>query len=225
MVEMIRTAAGSCLLFMSFLGACGPPGGAKHDFPEPDPAALALAEPGTEHRSLVLAGGCFWCTEAVFEQLAGVEEVVSGYAGGSAATADYRSVSSGSTDHAESIRITYDPARISYGQLLEVFFLAAHDPTQLDFQWPDHGRQYRSTIFYRDDAQKEVAQDYIRRLDEAGVFDRPVVTTLEPLETFYPAEDYHQDYVRLNPVDGYVRTYARPKLKKVRKLFPRLVSR
>ncbi len=168
----------------------------------------------------VFAGGCFWCTEAVFEQLAGVSAVVSGYAGGKSDDAVYEKVSAGTTDHAEVIRVTYDPAVITYGQLLKVFFTVAHDPTQLNRQGPDRGRQYRSAIFYQDEQEKAVASAYIAQLTEAKVYSSPIVTTLEPLETFYPAEAYHQDYALQNPDNGYVRYNALPKVEKVRAKFP-----
>ncbi len=191
-----------------------------------DPAAKATNPPTGDAASAppnlaqaVFAGGCFWCTEAVFEQLDGVADVTSGYAGGTAADADYRTVSSGRTDHAEAIRITYDPARITYEKLLEVFFTVAHDPTQLNRQGPDTGRQYRSAVFYANDAEKAAAEAYIQKLQKSGKFDRPIVTTLEPLDAFYPAESYHQDYVRLHPGDPYVRINALPKVEKARQRF------
>ncbi|MGH7550080.1 MAG: peptide-methionine (S)-S-oxide reductase MsrA, partial [Gemmatimonadota bacterium] len=139
-------------------------------------------ESGNAPQTAVLAGGCFWCVEAVYRELDGVLDVVSGYAGGTAETADYRTVCGGRTDHAEVVRVRFDPARISYGQLLKIFFSVAHDPTQLDRQGNDRGRQYRSAIFYADPEQRAVAQAYIRQLDEAGVFGSPIVTKLEPLE-------------------------------------------
>jgi methionine-S-sulfoxide reductase len=163
----------------------------------------------------ILAGGCFWCTEAAFEQLAGVLDVTSGYMGGSAETANYRAVCGGDTGHAEAIRITYDPAKISYDVLLEVFF-DAHDPTQLNRQGNDIGTQYRSAIFYANDEEKRVAEAKIRLLNESKHFPRPIVTTLEPLGAFYPAEDYHQDYARLNPNQPYIQAVSTPKACKVR---------
>ncbi len=175
-------------------------------------------------RSAVFAGGCFWCVEAVFEQIDGVEEVVSGYAGGSGEDADYEKVSSGKTGHAEAVRIVYDPARISYGRLLQVFF-STHDPTTPDRQGPDRGRQYRSAVFYASPEEREIARAYIEQLETARVFDRPIVTTLEPLTGFYPAEKYHQDYVCRNPEQPYVRTYALPKIDKVRSKFPDLLKK
>jgi methionine-S-sulfoxide reductase len=167
------------------------------------------------HATAIFAGGCFWCTEAAFEQLDGVLDVTSGYIGGSADTANYRAVCNGNTGHAEAIRITYDPAKISFDQLLTVFF-DAHDPTQLNRQGNDAGSQYRSAIFYADDAQQQAARTKIDQLNVAKAFPRPIVTTLEPLTTFYPAEDYHQDYARLNPDQPYIQAVSMPKACKVR---------
>jgi peptide-methionine (S)-S-oxide reductase len=189
----------------------------------PDPAVdVAKRAPGK--RTAVFAGGCFWCTEAVFEELAGVDKVVSGYAGGTAQTAKYEVVSAGKTDHAEVIEITYDPSKISYGQLLKVFFGAAHDPTQLNKQGPDWGRQYRSAIFYAGDEEKKVAEAYIKQLDAAGILGKPIVTVMTSLEKFYPAEGYHQDFVRKNPSHRYVVVNAIPKIQKVRRDFAALVK-
>lgn len=173
------------------------------------------------NRSIVLAGGCFWCTEAVFEELDGVKSVVSGYAGGSETDADYRKVAAGKTDHAEAIKIVYDPRKITYAKLLQVFFSVAHDPTQKNRQGPDRGRQYRSAIFYANAEQKRVAAAYIKQLEGAKVFDKPIVTTLEPLGEFYPAEKHHQDFTKRNPWQPYIRRYSIPKVRKVRKAFPK----
>lgn len=175
-------------------------------------APLAEA-PGTA--TAVFAGGCFWCTEAVFQELDGVSEVVSGYSGGEASTANYEAVCSGETGHAEAIRITYDPSKLTYGQLLRIFF-ATHDPTTLNRQNYDVGTQYRSAIFYDGDLQKEVAEAYIRQLTEAKAFKRPIVTVLEPFKAFYAAEDYHQDFADKNPLHPYIRAWAKPKVDKVR---------
>lgn len=177
-------------------------------------------EPGASGDAVaVLAGGCFWCVEAVYEQLAGVKAVVSGYAGGSEDTANYRMVSSGSTKHAEAVLITYDPDVVSYGELLQVFFSTAHDPTQLNRQGNDVGTQYRSAVFYRSDEEREFVQAYIDQLNAAGVFSQPIATTLEPLGDFYVAEDYHQDYAVRNPNAGYIRMVSTPKVEKTRKVF------
>jgi peptide-methionine (S)-S-oxide reductase len=184
------------------------------DFPDPlvDSALLDKAGQATA----VLAGGCFWCVEAVYKNLDGVSAVKSGYAGGSAETADYATVSSGTTNHAEAVEVVYDPSRISYGQILKVFFSIAHDPTQLNRQGPDTGRQYRSAIFYGDDEQKRVAEAYIDQLNEARVFDGPIVTEVVPLEAFFEAETYHQDYAARNPSNPYIVVNAQPKVRKLR---------
>lgn len=170
----------------------------------------------TSRATAVLAGGCFWCTEAVFEQLDGVHSVESGYAGDTEATATYEMVSSGRTRHAEAIRITYDPDRVSYDKLLEIFFTVAHDPTTLNRQGGDVGPQYRSAVFYADDAQKQAAERMIQRLTDEGRVTGRIVTTLEPLEAFYVAEAYHQDYAVRNPNQGYIQQVAKPKVDKLR---------
>ena len=199
----------------------GPDVAKKLPLADVDEAPASQPDDGPETsatKTAVLAGGCFWCVEAVFEQLDGVQEVVSGYAGGTAESADYDSVSRGATQHAEAVRVTYDPSKITYGELLRVFF-ATHDPTQLNRQGPDTGAQYRSTVFYADDEQKRIAESYIAQLEQAGTFDRPIVTTLEPLAGFYTAEAYHQDFVARNPNHGYVQAWALPKVAKVRSKF------
>jgi methionine-S-sulfoxide reductase len=173
-------------------------------------------------KTITLAGGCFWCTEAAFEQLAGVLDVTSGYIGGTRETANYRAVCGGDTGHAEAIRITYDPTKISYETLLDVFF-DAHDPTQLNRQGNDVGTQYRSAIFYATDEEKRLAEAKIRALNESKHFPRPIVTALEPLAEFYPAEDYHQDYARLNPEQPYVQAVSIPKACKVREKHAALI--
>lgn len=191
----------------------------------PDPARDL--DPSSPHAGrAVLAGGCFWCVEAVFRELDGVTGVVSGYAGGTAASADYRSVCSGTTDHAEVVELRFDPARLSFGQVLKLFFAVAHDPTQLDAQGNDRGRQYRSAIFWLDEAQREVAEAYIRQLEAAKVFVRPIVTRLEPLRELFPAEAYHQDYAARNPEQPYIAAVSAPKVAKLRKEFAgRLAAR
>ncbi|MEQ9453442.1 MAG: bifunctional methionine sulfoxide reductase B/A protein [Phycisphaeraceae bacterium] len=187
-----------------------------------DDQLASLADPAANTGPLttaVFAGGCFWCTEAVFQQLDGVHDVISGYAGGDPATANYAQVSAGLTDHAEVIQITYDPAVITYDKLLEVFFTAAHDPTQLNRQGPDVGHHYRSAIFYANEEEKQKAQDHIEQLTASGKFSNPIVTTLEPLTAFHPAEAYHQDYADQNPTNPYIRQQALPKVEKVRSKF------
>jgi peptide-methionine (S)-S-oxide reductase len=191
----------------------------------PDPELDIEPDAKSTLSTAVFAAGCFWCVEVVFRELDGVIDVVSGYAGGTAATADYKSVCSGATDHAEVVAIRFDPARISYGQLLKVFFSIAHDPTQVNGQGNDRGRQYRSAVFYADPTQHEVAQAYIAQLDAAGVFTAPIATRLEPLAAFYPAEDYHQDYARLNPQQPYIAAVALPKVEKLRTTMPDKLKR
>ena len=184
---------------------------------------MALAASEDQGRA-VLAAGCFWCVEAVFQGLEGVLEVRPGYSGGSADTADYRAVCSGTTGHAEAVEIRYDPRRIGYGQLLQVFFAVAHDPTQRDRQGNDVGTQYRSVIFAVDAAQARVARAYIRQLNETGPFAaRPIVTEVIPLEAFYPAEAYHHRYAERNPDQPYIRCVSRPKLEKLRHDFAPLL--
>ena len=183
----------------------------------PDPAIDAA--PASGDTTAVLAGGCFWCVEAVYLQLDGVTSVKSGYAGGTADTADYETVCSGTTDHAEAVEIRYDPTKLTYGKLLKVFFSIAHDPTTRDRQGPDVGRQYRSAVFYASDEQKRVAEAYIRQLDAAKLFDRPIVTEVVPLERFYEAETYHQNYAARNPGQPYIAFTAAPKVKKVRQYY------
>jgi peptide-methionine (S)-S-oxide reductase len=212
----IALRGGLIMSLMLGMIACDRPVRAAEEFPQPEQDIPLTEEP--EPRTAVLAAGCFWCVEAVFEELAGVHDVISGYAGGSAETATYEQVSTGRTGHAEVVQISYDASKISYGQLLRVFFFT-HDPTTRDRQGPDRGSQYRSAIFYASEDEQRIAAAYIRQLDEAKLFSRPIVTTLEPLTEFLPAEQYHQDFVRENPQHPYVRQWALPKLEKVRAKF------
>ncbi|MCC7371290.1 MAG: peptide-methionine (S)-S-oxide reductase MsrA [Chloroflexi bacterium] len=184
-------------------------------FPDPD---LDIEATGGE-QSVILGGGCFWCVEAVFEQVEGVLGLTSGYAGGSAKTADYKTVCTGRTGHAEVVQIRFDPSILSYGQVLKLFLSVAHDPTTLNRQGADVGTQYRSVIFYQDAEQKRVAEAYIDQLDAAGVFDKKIVTSLEPLETFYVGEDYHQGYASANPYQPYIMAVAAPKVEKLQTYF------
>ena len=183
----------------------------------PDKAATAKGM-----QTAVFAGGCFWGVEAVFEHVKGVTEVVSGYSGGEAKTATYDKVSEGDTGHAESVKITYDPAKVTYQQLLFVFFSVAHDPTQLNYQGPDHGTQYRSAIFYTDDDQKKTAETFIAAIEGAKAYKSKVVTQLTPLKAFYPAEAHHQNYLVLHPDDGYIVVNDQPKVANLKKQFPEL---
>src|SRR5829696_8455240 len=187
----------------------------------PAPEADApLAAAGTPARTAVVAGGCFWGIEAVYRHVRGVTKAVSGYAGGAASTAHYEMVGTGRTGHAESVQITYDPSRITYGQLLRVFFSVAHDPTTLNRQGPDSGTEYRSAIFFQDAEQERIARAYVAQLDRARVFARPIVTAIAKLPAFYDAEDYHQDYARLHPDEPYIVINDAPKVVNLKKLFP-----
>jgi peptide-methionine (S)-S-oxide reductase len=190
---------------------------AKLPVPKMELAADKQTKAG-ETRSAVFAGGCFWCTEGVFRQFKGVKDVTSGYTGDTKDKATYEAVCSHTTNHAEAIKIVYDPSVITYAQLMQIFF-TGHDPTTKDRQGNDSGHQYRSAIFYQSDDEKKVAESYIKQMDEAKAFSSPVVTTLEPLTEFYPAEAYHQDFVAANPNQGYVRACALPKMEKVRKMY------
>jgi peptide-methionine (S)-S-oxide reductase len=199
-----------------------PVGGGSAQFPAP---AQDLKATGKNEETAVLAGGCFWGVEAVFERLAGVKDVVSGFAGGSRNAANYEIVSTGTTGHAESVKITYDPAKITYGRLLEIFFAVAHDPTQLNRQGPDEGTQYRSAIFYADADQKAVAEAYIKQLNDAKIFRQRIVTQVSKLDGFYPAETYHQNFIQKNPNYPYVVYNDLPKLAHLEKAFPELLKR
>ena len=183
-------------------------------------ASTAAAE--TAKQTAVFAGGCFWGVDAVFKHVKGVADVVSGYAGGSAATANYEMVSTGATGHAEAVRVSFDPAQVSYRQLLEVFFSVAHDPTQLNRQGPDVGSQYRSAIFYTSAEHQKIAQSHIDQLTAARIFSSPIVTQVVPLQQFYPAEGYHQNYLALHPNQPYIVIHDLPKLAQLRKQFPAL---
>jgi peptide methionine sulfoxide reductase msrA/msrB len=216
------TLAAACLLV--FLAACqgaaAGPQGASRTYP---PAPIA-AEAPTGLQKAVFAGGCFWGIEAVFEHLKGVTQAVSGYAGGSVEQPTYGQVSTGSTGHAEAVEVTFDPAVVSYGQLLQVFFSVAHDPTQLNYQGPDHGTQYRSAVFYSDAAQKTAAEEYIGALTEAKTWPAPIVTEVSELDTFWPAEEYHQDFLANNPTYPYVVVNDLPKLRDLEQTWPGLLA-
>jgi len=171
-------------------------------------------------QTAILAGGCFWGVQGVFQHVEGVTKAVSGYAGGEAATAHYHMVVSGNSGHAEAVKITFDPAQISYGEILQIYFSVAHDPTQLNRQGPDWGPQYRSSIFPQDEQQAEIAKAYIRQLNEARLFDAAIVTKIEPDKIFYTAEDYHQDYMTRNPQQPYIIINDLPKIENLKRLFP-----
>jgi peptide-methionine (S)-S-oxide reductase len=199
------------------------PGSASEGSNEPlQPPALGFTF--SPDSTAVLAGGCFWGVEAVFEAVKGVLDVESGYSGGTAATAQYPLVVAGVTDHAEVVKVHFDPGQISYRKILEVFFLVAHDPTQLDRQHPDVGPAYRSNVFYLDDAQRNVVHEYVEELDAAGTFSDPIVTRIDRLEAFYLAEENHQNFVAKNPNDAYVVRYDRPKLAALQRVFPNLYA-
>jgi len=188
----------------------------------PDPTEDSALAKQKSREIAVLAGGCFWGVEAVFEHVKGVISVESGYSGGASSTAQYEKVGSGRTGHAESVRITFDPSQVSYGQLLKVFFSVAHDPTELNRQGPDVGTQYRSAIFYANEEQKRVAEAYIAQLNKSKAFDRPVVTQLAALDAFYEAEAYHQDYLAHHPDEPYIVINDMPKVENLRKHLPDL---
>jgi len=189
----------------------------------PPPAIDQAVAPG-KLQTAVVAGGCFWGVQGVYQHLKGVKNVLSGYSGGDRSTADYESVSDGDSDHAESVQIVFDPAQVTYGQILQVFFAVAHDPTQLNRQGPDTGLQYRSAIFYADAEQKKIAESYIAQLDKAGVFSRPIVTRVDPLKAFYAAEGYHQDYLLNHPGNPYIVVNDLPKVRNFQRVLPKLYN-
>jgi peptide-methionine (S)-S-oxide reductase len=213
--------AGALLAGALLLAACDPAGARDKPDARPEPAPAAQAA-GAREDVAVFAGGCFWGIEAVFEHVRGVSQAVSGYAGGSRLSAHYQLVGTGRTGHAEAVRVTYDPARVSYGQLLKVYFSVAHDPTQLNRQGPDTGTQYRSEIFTTSAAQQRAATAYIAQLESARTFDRPIVTRVSPLAGFYEAEAHHQDYLRRHPDEPYIVYNDAPKLVALKARFPGL---
>ncbi len=184
------------------------------------PPAMDLPKAAGGLQTAVLSGGCFWGVQGVFEHLIGVRQALSGYAGGVKSTASYETVSSGGTGHAESVQITYDPQKLTYGEILQVYFSVAHNPTELNRQGPDVGTQYRSSIFYANDDQRRVAESYIAQLNKAGVFGAPIVTQVVPLKGFFPAEGYHQDYLLINPTNPYIVFNDLPKIRNFQKLLP-----
>lgn len=211
---------GTILILLGVSMSCNTATASATSIPDPTIDAPLAKTKGEE--TAVLAGGCFWGVEAVFENVKGVNDVKSGYSGGSAAAADYRKVSSGTTGHAEAVQITFDPSQISYGQLLKVFFAVAHDPTQLNRQGPDSGTQYRSAIFYGNDEQKRIAEAYIDQLNKAKVFNGKIVTQVTKLDSFHDAEDYHQNYLVNNPDQPYIVIHDMPKLANLKKYLPEL---
>jgi peptide-methionine (S)-S-oxide reductase len=191
----------------------------------PDPVIDASRPSASRKQTAVFAGGCFWGVEAVFQHVKGVKNATSGYSGGSANTAEYETVSSGETGHAESVKVEFDASQISYGQLLKIFFSVAHDPTQLNRQGPDSGTQYRSVIFYSSDEQKRIADAYVSQLEGAKVFPRPIVTQIVPLKGFYEAEGYHQNYAMLHPDNPYIAINDAPKVEHLKQVFPELYKK
>jgi peptide-methionine (S)-S-oxide reductase len=214
----LRSALFSLLIATLFAAGCR--AATKTPVPPAVSDAPLASSPGKQ--TAVFAGGCFWGTQSVFERVKGVLATTAGYAGGSASTATYDQVTTETTGHAESVRVVYDPSKITYGQLLRVFFSVAHDPTQLNRQGPDVGNSYRSVIFYLNDDQKRIATAYIAQLDAAKVFPKPIVTQVTPLQGFYRAEDYHQDYALHNPDNPYILVCDRPKIEALKQQFPEL---
>ena len=188
----------------------------------PNPAADEPLSKTKSSETVVLAGGCFWGIQAVFEHVKGVSSATAGYSGGAASTAQYETVSTGRTGHAESVKVVYDPSQISYGTLLKIFFSVAHDPTQKDRQGPDIGTQYRSAIFYGSEEQRKIAEAYIAQIDAAKVYDRKIVTQVAPLVGFYEAEEYHQNYLTRHPDDPYIQFNDLPKIERLKKSYPEL---
>jgi peptide-methionine (S)-S-oxide reductase len=218
LVRLLRSSlAFGCVLS---LAACSASAAGRAPIPAANADVSLAAKPGKE--KAVFAGGCFWGTQSVFERVKGVLSTIVGYSGGSATTATYDQVTTETTGHAESVEVVYDPSKITYGQLLRIFFSVAHDPTQLNRQGPDVGTSYRSVIFYANNDQKRIAAAYIEQLDAAKVFPKPIVTAVTPLEGFYRAEDYHQDYALHNPDNPYILVCDRPKIEALKAQFPEL---
>ncbi len=222
---MFRFSAYIFLLFLVLLaGTVACTAGNASGFSVPGPTVDAAKAAKSGEQTAVVAGGCFWGIQAVFQHVKGVKSATSGYSGGDARTAQYEIVSTGETGHAESVKITYDPSQVTYGELLRVFFSVAHDPTELNRQGPDQGTQYRSAIFYGNDEQKKIAEAYIAQLDATKVFPRAIVTQVVPLKAFYPAEAYHQNYATLHPDEPYIVYNDAPKVAHLRQEFPQLYT-
>jgi peptide-methionine (S)-S-oxide reductase len=222
---MTSVSLRSALVFLGLLvgaTACNAKAGAAAAVPRPALDAKPAAVSGQQ--TAVVAGGCFWGIQAVFQHVKGVLSATSGYAGGAVKNPEYEMVSTGETGHAESVQIVYDPSQITYGELLRIFFSVAHDPTQLNRQGPDEGTQYRSAIFYNNDEQKRIAEAYISQLDQAQVFPRKIVTQVSALQAFYPAEAYHQNYAALHPNQPYIMFNDAPKVEHLRQEFPELYT-
>src|ERR1700761_6614930 len=217
-MSSLRNAIGALLLAVSAATGCS----AATKVPVPAPAVDAPLAASPGRATAVFAGGCFWGTQSVFERVKGVLDTTAGYSGGSAATATYEQVGQENTGHAESVKVVYDPSKITYGQLLRIFFSVAHDPTQKNRQGPDVGESYRSVIFYANDDQQKISKDYIAQLDAAKVFPKPIVTQVVPLKGFYDAESYHQDYALNHPDQPYILVCDRPKVEALKQQFPEL---
>ena len=213
-IALRSLAAALIVTTVSVLAAPNPP------IPAPSTDVSLATQPGKE--TAVFAGGCFWGVQSVFQRVKGILHTTAGYSGGSAGTATYQQVITETTGHAESVEVIYDPSRITYGQLLRIFFSVAHDPTQLNRQGPDQGTSYRSAIFYTNQEQKQLADAYIAQLDQEKIFPRRIVTEVTPLKAFYRAEDYHQDYAYYNPSNPYIQVCDRPKIEALKKQFPEL---
>jgi peptide-methionine (S)-S-oxide reductase len=214
-IAVVRRLAAASLFFV-------PSAFARPPIPPPSVDASLAAQPGKE--TAVFAGGCFWGVQSVFERVKGVLATAAGYSGGSAKTATYQQVITETTGHAESVEVIYDPSRITYGQLLRIFFSVAHDPTELNRQGPDEGTSYRSVIFYANEEQERLAKAYIQQLDAGKIFRKPIVTEVTPLQAFYKAEKYHQDYAYYNPGNPYIQVCDRPKISELKKQFPDLFT-
>jgi peptide-methionine (S)-S-oxide reductase len=225
-MKMLRFLSGNFrivarLVVICVLAACGV---ASATAGTNDPAVDDSLAPSSSQQTAVLGGGCFWGMQLVFQHVKGVVSVTAGYSGGSATTAEYETVSDGGTGHAESVRITYDPSKVTYGRLLQVFFSVAHDPTELNHQGPDYGTQYRSVVFYGNEDQLRIARAYISQLDQAKTFPDKIVTQVTPLKAFYPAEAYHQNYAVHNPHNPYIMVNDLPKLERLRQRLPDLYA-
>jgi peptide-methionine (S)-S-oxide reductase len=221
-MKHVLKIAGGCAVLLLGLATSQIVTHATAGVPIPDPAVDAPLASSPGKQIAVLAGGCFWGMQLVFEHLKGVEHVTAGYSGGEASTAEYEVVSSGTTGHAESVRIEFDPSKVTYGEILKVYFSVAHNPTELNRQGPDEGAQYRSSIFYADAEQQKIADAYIAQLNAAGNYPSPIVTKVVPLQAFYPAEDYHQDYAVRNPYNPYIMINDAPKLEDFKAELPAL---
>ncbi len=220
---MVRSVLGGLIVFSVFMAiGCNHSVQAETRMGIPAPQSDASLAQKTGRETAIFAGGCFWGTQAVFERVKGVVATTAGYAGGSAANATYDKVTTETTGHAESVKVVYDPSKITYGKLLQIFFSVVHDPTQLNRQGPDVGTSYRSAIFYSSDEQRNISTKYIAQLNAAGVFHAPIVTEVTPSKGFYDAESYHQDYALHNPDNPYIKVCDPPKINALRKEFPEL---